>query len=48
LARQRVDLDKRHLITGQVSFCDFARMLITEFDIRPLRPDWEQPLNLTT
>lgn len=42
--RQSVDLDKRHLITGRVEFADFVRMLIMEFDVRPLRPDWEQRL----
>ncbi len=42
--RQSVDLEKRHLITGRVEFAEFVRMLITEFDVRPLRPDWEQRL----
>jgi hypothetical protein len=42
IAHQHVDLDKRHLITGRVEFADFVRMLITEFDVQPLRLDWEQ------
>lgn len=45
--RQNVDFDKRHLITGRVEFADFVRMLITEFDVRPLRPDWEKRLAAT-
>jgi hypothetical protein len=45
LAHQQVDLDKRHLITGRVEFADFVRMRITEFDVRPLRPDWKQRLD---
>lgn len=39
------DLDKRHLVTGQVSPAMVVRMLIEEFGIAPLRPDWEPVLN---
>ena len=44
LTRRTIDLDKRHLATGQVSFRSVIRMLITEFQIKPLRPDWETRL----
>lgn len=35
------DLDKRHLATGQVSLAMVVRMLIEEFGVAPLRPDWQ-------
>jgi hypothetical protein len=38
------DLDKRHLATGHVSLAMMVRMLIEEFGIAPLRPDWRQVL----
>jgi hypothetical protein len=38
------DLDKRHLATGHVSLAMVVRMLIEEFGIAPLRPDWPQIL----
>jgi len=44
LTRRTIDLDKRHLATGQVSLPSVIRMLITEFQIKPLRPDWEARL----
>ena len=44
LIRRRVDLDKRHLTTERVSLQAYVRMLITEFQIRPLRADWEARL----
>lgn len=39
------DLDKRHLATGQVSLAMMVRMVIEEFGIAPLRPDWRQVLD---
>jgi hypothetical protein len=39
------DLDKRHLVTGPVSLAIIVRMLIEEFGIAPLRPDWQHLLN---
>ncbi len=39
------DLDKRHLVTGHVSLAMIVRMLIEEFDIASLRPDWQRLLN---
>ena len=39
------DLDKRHLATGDVSLAMVERMLIEEFGIAPLRPDWQQVLD---
>ena len=43
--QQNVDLDKRHLVTGMVELSDFVRMLITEFEVRPLRADWQERLD---
>ncbi len=34
----------RHLPTGEVSFQQFVRFLITEVGVRPLRDDWERVL----
>ncbi len=39
-----VRLDKRHLVTGAVTFPDIIRLLITEFDVPPLRSDWRDIL----
>ena len=36
----RPDLAKAHLPTGLVGLNDFLRLLITEFEVRPLRKDW--------
>ncbi len=44
ITRHRIDLDKRHSATGQVTLKAFIRMLITEFQIKPLRSDWEARL----
>lgn len=44
LTRREIDLDKRHLATGQVSLSAFIRMLIAELDVRPLRADWRERL----
>ncbi len=33
-----------HLPTGHVSIGDFLAVLITDFDVRPLRQDWESLL----
>jgi hypothetical protein len=35
-------------VTGLVELRDFVRMLFTELTIRPLRPDWEQRLNVNS
>lgn len=40
-----LDLDKRHLATGHVSLAMVARMVIEEFGVAPLRPDWRQVLD---
>ncbi len=45
LNRRSIDLDKLHIVTGLVSLQSFIRMLITEFQVRPLRQDWEQRLD---
>jgi hypothetical protein len=45
LTRRSIDLDKLHIVTGPVTLQSFIRMLITEFQIRPLRPDWGTRLN---
>lgn len=45
LTRREIELDKRHLAIGQVSLAAVMRMLITEFDIRPLHADWEARLH---
>jgi hypothetical protein len=42
--RQSIDLDKRHLATGLVTLRSVVRMLITEFQIRPLRAEWAEHL----
>lgn len=43
-SRQTIDLDKRHLATGLVTLRSVVRMLITEFQIRPLHADWAERL----
>jgi hypothetical protein len=45
VSRREIGLDKLHLITGRVSLAAFARMLITEFGIAPLRHDWRETLD---
>ena len=45
---QRVSLEKRHLVTGLISFPEIIRCLITEFDVTPLRPDWRDILRTGT
>lgn len=42
-----IDLDRLHLATGRVSFEAVVRMLISEFDIAPQRPDWHAILTRT-
>lgn len=37
----QVALGGMHLPTGQVTFADFVRLLITEFGIQPRRTDWD-------
>jgi len=42
-----VDLDemiKAHLPTGHIAIEDVTRVLIRDFSIKPLRPDWEKIL----
>jgi hypothetical protein len=48
MTRREISLDKRHIVTGLVELREFARMLITEFDVRPLRPDWPRRLAATS
>ncbi|MBA3450076.1 MAG: hypothetical protein H0T18_02555 [Chloroflexia bacterium] len=43
--RRSIDLDKLHLATGHVSLAAVVRMLITEFQIAPRRPDWREMLD---
>lgn len=44
ITTQLFDLDKRHLPTGQVSLAMIVRMLVEEFGVAPLRPDWRRRL----
>lgn len=44
LTKREIALDKRHLTTGIVSLQAFVPMLVTEFDVRPLREDWREQL----
>jgi hypothetical protein len=44
MTRREISLDKRHVVTGLVELREFVRMLITEFEVRPLRPDWRERL----
>lgn len=46
--RRTIALDKRHLPTGLVTIQAFVKMLIEEFQVRPLRPDWEARLKDAT
>jgi hypothetical protein len=45
--RREVELDKLHIVTGIVSLQAVVRMLITEFQVRPLRADWQERLEAT-
>ncbi len=45
LTRREIDLDKRHLPTGQVSLSTVIRALIADFDIAPQRQDWRETLD---
>jgi hypothetical protein len=47
LTRRTIDLDKLHIVTGPVSLQAVVRMLITEFQVRPLRADWQERLDTT-
>ncbi len=47
VTRRGIALDKRHLVTGRVSLPAMVRMLITEFEIAPLRRDWRAILDRT-
>lgn len=44
LSRRAIDLDKLHIPTGRVTLQDMIRMLITEFQVAPRRPDWRETL----
>ena len=44
-SRRACDLDRRHLATGHVLLAMVVRMLIEEFGVAPLRPDWQQVLD---
>lgn len=48
MTRREIALDKRHVVTGLVELREFVRMLVTEFDVRPLRPDWQLRLATST
>lgn len=43
-----VRLDKRHFVTGYVALPEIIRLLITVFDVPPLRPDWRDVLTTGT
>lgn len=45
VTRREIGLDKLHVATGRVSLAAMVRMLITEFDIAPLRHDWRETLD---
>jgi hypothetical protein len=45
LATRAIDLDRRHVVTGQVSLAAVVRMLIEEFDVAPQRHDWRETLD---
>lgn len=47
LNEQMIDLDKLHISTGRVSLETVVRMLITEFEVAPVRSDWRQTLDRT-
>lgn len=38
------ELQRAHLPTGAVSLADFVALLIRDFGVRPLRPEWEEIL----
>jgi hypothetical protein len=40
--RRNIDLDKLHIVTGHIALQAFIRMLITEFQVKPLRADWRE------
>ncbi len=37
----KVDLRRKHLPTGYISPTTFVRLLIEEFEVEPIRPDWQ-------
>ena len=43
--RGHIALAEMHISTGPVPFEDVVRLLIEEFRVIPLRPDWEEILN---
>jgi hypothetical protein len=45
LTTRAIGLDRRHVVTGQVSLAAVVRMLIDEFDIAPQRHDWRATLD---
>jgi hypothetical protein len=45
LTTRAIDLDRRHVVTGQVSLAAVVRMLIEEFDVAPQRHDWRETLD---
>lgn len=47
ISRLRIELDKLHLVTGQVSLQAVIRMLIAELKIAPRRPKWREILDRT-
>jgi hypothetical protein len=45
MSRREIGLDKLHLPTGQVTLAAFVRMLITEFNVAPIRSEWRDILD---
>jgi hypothetical protein len=42
---RRADIRKAHFPTGRIAIEQVLRLVITEFDVQPLRNDWESVLN---
>lgn len=47
LKRDGVIDHKSHLPTGRVPLQQVLRLAITDFDVKPLRPDWSEVLDET-
>ena len=41
---QQSALARAHVPTGRVALEEFLRMVITDFEVKPLRPDWDDAL----
>lgn len=42
---EQLSLDAMHLHTGQISIEDVVQLVIREFGVQPLKPDWERVLD---